>query len=198
MFVLICGLLMFFSVHSWPMVPRLRRRLVGIAGENGYKLLFSALSVIGLALIVIGYGEARTLGRANPQLWVPPNWTRHLVYLLMLPAIILLVAAYVPARIRDRARHPMLAAIKIWALAHLLVRGDLASLLLFGSFLAYGVVDRISVKRRDAPGPLGSRAGTARGDAIVVAIGLAAYALTIGWLHGWLIGIPLMGLRVAP
>jgi uncharacterized membrane protein len=89
-------------------------------------------------------------------------------------------------------QHPMLAAIKLWALAHLLVRGDLASLLLFGSFLAYGVYDRISVKRRDAFGPLGTRTGTMTGDMAVLVLGIAAYAFMLVWGHGALIGVKLL------
>jgi uncharacterized membrane protein len=145
----------------------------------------------------MGYGMAsRAPASINPQLWVPPTWTRHVAYLLMLPAMILIVAAYVPSRIRDRARHPMLAAIKFWAFAHLLVRGDLAGVLLFGAFLAWAVVDRISVKRREAAGapalgPLGARTGTAQGDMIAIIVGLAVYAFMMIAGHAWLIGVPL-------
>ena len=111
----------------------------------------------------------------------------------MLPAMILLVAAYVPSRIRSAVGHPMLAAIKIWALAHLLANGDLASLVLFGSFLVWVVVDRISVKRRGALGPLGSATSTSPiNDLIVVGVGLALYAVMLVWGHRWLIGVPLL------
>jgi uncharacterized membrane protein len=98
----------------------------------------------------------------------------------------------VPSRIRTAAKHPMLAAIKLWAVSHLLVRGDLASIVLFGSLLAWAVYDRISVKRRGALGPLGAKAGTLTGDMVVLAGGVAAYVffLTIG--HYRLIGVPLI------
>ena len=88
--------------------------------------------------------------------------------LLMLPALVLLVAAYVPSRIRTAVRHPMLASVKLWAFAHLLTNGDLASVLLFGSFLAYGVYDRISVRHRVALGPLGTASGGMAQDAIAI------------------------------
>jgi uncharacterized membrane protein len=192
MLKLLSGLILFHGIHLVPTRTGLRASMVERLGRSGYMGLFSFASLIGLILIVIGYGDMRGLARANPQLWVPPTWTRHLVYLLMVPAMILLVAAYVPSRIRDRVRHPMLASIKLWALAHLLVRGDLASLLLFGSFLAYGIYDRISVKKRQALGPLGDRPGTARGDIIVIGVGLVVYAFMLFVGHGALMGVPLL------
>ncbi len=102
-------------------------------------------------------------GRLNPEIYTPPIWLRHITLLLMWPSMILLVAAKVPSRIRTMAKHPMLVGIKLWAFAHLLANGDLASLILFGSFLAWAVVDRISVKRRAALGPLGTRRAGSRG-----------------------------------
>ena len=101
-------------------------------------------------LIVLGYHKLQIMPGKNPQLWNPPVWSRHLAFVLMLPSFVLLVAAYVPSRIRTAVKHPMLAAVKIWAFAHLLANGDLGSLVLFGSFLAWAVYDRISVKRRAA------------------------------------------------
>lgn len=198
MWTLLAGLGIFHAIHLVPTRVGLRDSLIDRLGRNGYLGLFSLVSLVSLALIVIGYGEMRGLARANPQLWIPPTWTRHVTYLLMLAAMILLVAAYVPSRIRDAARHPMLASIKLWALAHLLVRGDLASLLLFGSFLAYAVYDRISVKHRGARGPLGDAKGTARSDVIVVAVGLLAYAGMLFGGHAALIGVPLMRASFAP
>jgi uncharacterized membrane protein len=192
MTTLALGLALFMLLHLTPTVPSVRTSLRARLGSSGYTATFALLSLVGLALIVIGYGEARTLGRANPQLWVPPQWTKHIALTLMLPAMILLVAAYVPSRIRTLTKHPMLAAVKLWALAHLLVRGDLASVLLFGSFLAYGIYDRISVERRAALGPLGTRTGTMNGDLIVLALGLAAYAFMLLWGHGALIGVKLL------
>ncbi|GAH13695.1 unnamed protein product, partial [marine sediment metagenome] len=113
------------------------------------------ISLIGFVLIVIGYGKMQVLAGKNPQIWVPPAWTTHIVLPLMIVSMILLVAANVPSNIKRIVKHPMLLGIKIWAFAHLLANGDLASMVLFGSFLAYAVFDRISVKRRVAPaGPL--------------------------------------------
>ena len=119
---------------------------------------FAVVSLIGFALIVLGFHKLQLHPGKNPQLWDPPMWTRHIALALMLPAMIALVAAYVPSHIHTMLKHPMLVAIKIWALAHLLANGDLASLVLFGSFLAFAVYDRISVKRRGAPGAARRRA----------------------------------------
>jgi uncharacterized membrane protein len=189
MATLLAGLILFLGVHLIPTRPALREALRGRFGAGGYQGLFSLLSLAGLVLIVMGYGEVRGLARANPQLYVPPAWGRHVAMLLMALSFVLLAAAYIPSRIRDRAQHPMLAAIKLWAFSHLLVRGDLASALLFGAFLAWAVYDRISVKHRNAPGPLGTVRGTARGDVLAVAAGLGAYALTLIWAHGALFGV---------
>ena len=151
---------------------------------------------MGLVVIVLGFHKLQLHPGKNPILWEPPVWTRHLAVALMLPAMILLVASLVPSRIRTATRHPMLIAIKIWALAHLLANGDLASLLLFGSFLAFAVYDRISVKKRGARGPLGAASpSSALNDVLVIVIGLALYAWILLVGHQWLIGVaPMPGL----
>jgi uncharacterized membrane protein len=180
MWMLVGGLALFFAAHLIPTRPQLRARLVARIGSGPYSGLFALVSLVALVLIVIGYGQMQGLGRENPQLWVPPPWTRHLTMLLMIPALVLLVAAYVPSRIRTALRPPMLIPVMLWALAHLLANGDLASVLLFGSFLAYGVFDLISASRRAALGPLGRAPGSAAGDAAAIVGGLALYALLFG------------------
>jgi uncharacterized membrane protein len=192
MWKLIGGLVLFFAAHLIPTRPALRARLVGRLGSGPYGVLFALVSLAALVLIVMGYGQMRGLGRANPQLWVPASWTRHVTMLLMLPAMVLLVAAYVPSRIRTALRHPMLIAVMLWAFAHLIANGDLASVLLFGSFLTYGVYDMVSANQRAALGPLGGARGSAAGDAAAVAAGLALYALLLVWGHQMLTGVPLL------
>jgi uncharacterized membrane protein len=192
MAMLVCGLALFFIVHLVPMLPSLRAGLVERLGAGPYRGLFSVVSIAGLVLIVLGYGQMQGLGRGNPELWTPPTWIKHVVLLLMIPALILLVAAYVPSRIRTAVRHPMLAALAIWAFAHLLANGDLASLLLFGSFLAFAVIDRMSVTTRASPGPLGGAKGGALHDMAVIALGLALYLLILFWGHAKLTGVPLL------
>lgn len=192
MALLIGGLALFFVVHLVPMLPSLRAGLMRQLGAGPYRGLFSLASIAGLVLIVMGYGQVQGLVRGNPELWTSPLWIRHLVLLMMIPALVLLVAAYVPSRIRTAVGHPMLTAIMIWAFAHLLANGDLASLLLFGSFLAFAVVDRVSVAARGATGPLGNASGGVMQDVLAVMGGLALYALILLWGHRLLTGVPLL------
>lgn len=192
MWLLLVGLGLFFVAHLVPTRPDLRARLVARFGAGRYSGLFSVVSLVALAMIVWGYGRMQGLARGNPQVWDPPAWSKHVTMLLMVPALILLVAAYVPSRIRNAIGHPMLIAIMLWALGHLLANGDLASLLLFGSFLAYAVYDRISVGQRHALGPLGEAKGGLPGDVAAIAGGLVLYALLLFWGHQKLTGVPLL------
>ena len=185
MTLFLVGLIVFLGVHLVPTRPGFRDGLVARFGEKGYQGLFSVVSLAAFVLMIYGYSQAPFV-----EVWWPPLWTRHITELLMLPAFILIVAAYVPSRIRTAAKHPMLASIKLWAVAHLASNGDLASMLLFGGFLAYAVYDRISVKRRGALGPLGTAQGSIRGDLTVIFVGLAAYVVFALWLHTILIGVP--------
>lgn len=191
MMALIVGLALFLGIHLLPTNPALRDGLVARFGAGTYKIGFSLISLIGLVVIVLGYYKMQHLypGK-NPVLFEPPVWTRHITLALMLPAMIFLVASQIPSRIRNGVRHPMLLAIKLWALGHLLSNGDVASLLLFGSFLAYAVYDRISVKKRGALGPLGAKQpGSILNDVLVVVIGVALYAALIFGGHAWLFGV---------
>lgn len=192
MLLLTLGLLIFFAIHLVPTSPALREGLIERFGAGGYKIIFSVFSLVGFALIVFGYHKLQINPGKNPVLWDPPSWTRHIAFLLMIPAFILLAAFLIPSRIRVAAKHPMLGAIKFWALAHLITNGDLGSLVLFGGFLAYAVYDRISVKHRSAPSPLGGGTGGPMNDVLVVVAGLAMYALMLFWGHGALIGMPLV------
>ncbi|KZM50358.1 NnrU family protein [Labrenzia sp. OB1] len=191
MVLLVAGLILFLGVHLVPTRPSLRSGVISRFGENGYKGAFSLISAAGFILIVYGYGAARFDG--SPLLYDPPVWLRHVTLLLMIPVFIFLVAAYVPCRIRNALKHPMLVAIKLWALSHLLANGDLASVLLFGSFMAWAVFDRISVKRR---GPGAGRPDFVSGDPGkwsdigVILAGLTLYGLFVWKLHALLIGVP--------
>ena len=147
MTLLIAGIVVFLGLHLLPTLPGLREKLVSRFGENGYKALFSLVSVAAFVLLVYGFAKAPVI-----QVWSPPAWTHWVAIVLMLPALILLVAAYVPGRIKARLKHPFLVAIKTGALAHLIANGDLASIILFGSFLAYAVYDRITLKGREERG----------------------------------------------
>ncbi len=190
MMVLIVGLILFLGVHLLPTSPELRDSLKERIGDTPYRILFSVLSLAGLVIIVLGFHKLQLHPGKNPILWEPPIWTRHIAVALMLPAMILFVASVIPSRIRTATRHPMLIAIKTWALAHLLANGDLAALLLFGSFLAFAVYDRISVKKRGATGPLGNaRPAGVLNDVLVIVIGVGLYAALLFGGHQWLIGV---------
>lgn len=187
--VLIAGLVVFLGVHSVSIVADpWRQRMVAAMGELPWKALYSVVALVGFVLMVWGYGLAR---QEPVVLYVPPSWLRHLNMLLMLPVFPLLLAAYLPGRISAAAKHPMLAAVKLWALAHLLVNGMLADVLLFGGLLAWAVVDRISLKRRAEPS-VPRLPATKANDVIAVVGGLVLYGAFVAWLHGALFGVPLM------
>ncbi len=190
MWMLVAGLVLFVGTHLVTTRTYTRRDAIARLGEGGYKGLYSLSVAVGLVLIIVGYGRAQ-LG-ANPLIWTPPAWGRHLNMLLMLPVFPLLAAAYLPGRISAAVRHPMITAVKLWALAHLLVRGDLASLVLFVGLLAWAVVDRISLKHREAAGLVTIKSGPARNDAIAIVVGLAIYVIFFKWGHAALIGVPLI------
>lgn len=192
MLQLLLGLLIFIGIHLLPTQTELRRGLVGRFGENAYKGVYSLVALAGLALIVFGYHKVQLMPSKSPQLWVPPHWGRHAAMALMLPVFPLLVAAYLPGRISAAVRHPMVTAVKFWALAHLFVSGDAASLLLFGGLLAWAVYDRISLKKREQAGLVQIKSGPVTNDIIAVVVGLGLYAVMLKWGHALLIGVRLM------
>jgi uncharacterized membrane protein len=188
--VLILGLVLFLGTHGFAMARRPRAQLIERFGEGPYKIGFTVLSFVGITLVSIGYG----LYRAEDYLdvWYPPVAMRHLSLILVWIAFVMFVAAYLPGRIKATLKHPMLAGVKIWALAHLLSNGDIGSILLFGSFLAWAVAARISVKRRDEVRVHGGEAAAPAGwrnDLLAVGIGTAAYLAFAIWLHPRLIGV---------
>jgi len=191
MALLIVGLVLFFGVHSIAIVaPSLRADAIRRVGERGWKGGYALLSAAGLVLICYGFALAR---HAPVILYSPAPWLRHVAFLLMLPVFPLLIAAYLPGRIKTAAKHPLLFASKCWAFSHLLANGGLADVLLFGGFLTWAVADRISLKRRAAPQVLRTAGPGPWNDLIAVLLGLAIYALMIGWLHARLFGVSPLG-----
>ena len=181
MSLLVAGLVLFLGIHAVPMFPAFRTTLTEKLGENGYKGVFSLVSAAGLALTVYGYGEARFEGA--PVLYDPPFWLRHVTMLLMVPV----------SKIKKVLKHPMLVAGKLRAVSHLLANGDLASVLLFGGFFLWAVLDRFSIKKRDPLAAQGPAAGGEPGrysDVWVILIGLVLYGLFVWKLHALLIGVP--------
>ncbi|MDJ0930855.1 NnrU family protein [Breoghania sp.] len=185
--ILILELALFVATHLIPARPALRDALVRRLGGVGYRAAFGVVALIGFVLIVYGYGLAHAQGVL--VLYYPPAWPRHIAMLLLLIAFILLPAAYLPGKIKATVKHPMLVAVKTRAFAHLLVNGDAASLVLFGTFLAWAVYDRISLKHRPAPAPV---KGAVRNDILAVVIGVIVYAAFVWKLHLWLIGVPVI------
>jgi uncharacterized membrane protein len=189
--VMILGLVLFFGVHTLTTQRDLRGRFIDGMGEGGYKIAYSLFSAVGLALIIWGFARYRATGWID--VWYPPTFLKHITIALMLPAVILVVASYIRGRIYTTLKHPMLAGIKLWAAAHLLANGDLGSIILFGSFLAWAVFDRISLKHRaDAGGPP-IPVGGAGNDAIAVAVGVIAYVALAFAFHPVVIGVPIVG-----
>jgi len=193
--VMIAGLAVFLGTHVFTTRREARAALIARLGEGPYKLLYSLVAALGLVLIGYGYGDYR----ANDWIavWEPPAWTRHVAVLLMWPAVIAILAAYLPGRIKATLKHPMLVGVKLWAFAHLIANGDLGSIVLFGSILAWAVFDRIAVKRRGDPLPI-ARAGAWKNDLLAVVAGTILY-LALGLVfHPVVIGVPAFAARVAP
>jgi uncharacterized membrane protein len=189
--VMILGLALFLGVHTLTTQRKVRAQIIATAGEGGYKIGYSLVSAAGLALIVWGFAHYRATGWID--VWNPPVAFRHVAVGLMLPAVILVVASYVRGRIYTTLKHPMLAGVKLWAAAHLLANGDLGSIILFGSFLAWAVFDRISLKHRSDAGAPPIPVGGAANDLIAVAVGIVAY-LALGFaFHPVVIGVPVFG-----
>jgi len=189
--VMIAGLVLFLGVHTLTTQRAARARLIASIGEGGYKAFYALAALAGLALIVWGFAHYRAAGLI--ELWTPPRALKHLTEVLMLPAVILVVAAYLRGHIYTTVKHPMLAGVKLWAAAHLIANGDLGGIVLFGSFLGWAVFDRISLKRRtDTGSPPIPVAGWGN-DAIAVAIGIVVY-LALGFaFHPVVIGVPVFG-----
>ena len=186
------GLVLFFGLHLFTGI-RDRTPEKDIRARMGYGLymgLYSVLSLLGLALIIYGYAETRGLG----YLYTPPIWAKHLNLLIMVPALILLVASQLPTgHLKKWTRHPMLVAVKLWALGHLLANGELNSVLLFGTFLFYAIIDRILVKRRGDNGPGADVQVQTLMDIVSVVLGLALWVGLAVWLHPILFGVPALG-----
>jgi len=189
--IMILGLAAFIAPHVFVTRRGARQAVIERVGEGAYKALFSLISILGV--ILIGWGFARYRATGWIDVWPPPVWMRHVTVALMWPAIIFVVAAYIPGNIKRRLKHPMLVGVKLWAFAHLLSNGDLGSIVLFGGILAWAVFDRISLKRRTDPGGPPIPVGGWRNDAIAIGVGTAVY-IALGLLfHPLVIGVPVFG-----
>ena len=188
MAILILGLVLFLGVHSIRIVADgWRTATIARIGEKPWKGLFALASLASFALIVWGFGLAR---RSPVFLWEAPIGMRHLAGALMLVSFILLIATYVPRNaIKAKLHHPMVLAVKVWAVAHLLANGNLADVVLFGALLAWAVFSFRAARQRDRVAGTVYPAGTAQGTAITVVVGVALWALFAFWAHGLLFGV---------
>ena len=185
MTLLILGLVLFLGTHSISIFADPLRDSLAAKSEIGWKAIYGLLSLAGIVLVAKGYADARM---TSAILYTTPAWMSHVMAVLMLPVFILFFAPYLPGRISTAAKHPQLVAVKLWAFSHLLVNGSVADVLLFGSFLAWAVVDRISLKRRATRSVPGLPEAN-RNDVIVVILGLLVYVAFVKWLHLNLIGV---------
>jgi uncharacterized membrane protein len=188
---MILGLVLFLGAHTLTTQRELRARFIASMGEGGYKIGYALVSLAGVALIVWGFAHYRATDWID--VWDPPKAFKHITVALMLPAVILVVAAYIRGRIYTSLKHPMLAGIKLWAAAHLLANGDLGSIILFGSFLGWAVFDRISLKHRADQGAPPISLGGLGNDAIAIVVGIVAYLALAFAFHPVVIGVPVMG-----
>ena len=195
--IMILGLVLFLGTHTLTTRRGARASLISSMGEGGYKIAYSLVSVAGIALIAYGFSRYRAAGYID--VWegaVSPGVLRglkHTTVALMLPAAILLVAAYLRGRIYIAVKHPMLTAVKLWAAGHLLANGDLGSIILFGSFLAWAVYDRISLKSRSDAGAPPIPVGGVGNDVLAVIIGVIVYVAIVFAFHPVVIGVPVVG-----
>jgi uncharacterized membrane protein len=189
--VMILGLMLFFGVHTLTTQRDLRAGVVASVGEGSYKIGYTLVSVAGLALVTWGFANYRATGWI--EVWNPPTAFKHITVALMLPAVILVVASYIRGRIYTTLKHPMLTGVKLWAAAHLLANGDLGSIILFGSFLAWAVLDRISLKRRPDSGAPPIPVGGPGNDLIAIAVGVVAYLALAFAFHPVVIGVAVVG-----
>jgi len=189
MLTLVAGLVLFLGIHGVAIINEpWRDRMAARMGEIAWKSLYGVVALAGLILIIQGYSAARF----EPMvLYSPPTWLRHLTFPVLLLVFPLLFAAYFPGRIKAAVKHPMLLAVKLWALTHLIANGTLADVLLFGAFLAWAVVEWVSLERR-APRTVPVAAALKRNDLIAVLGGLVIYVVFAAWLHEVLIGVPVV------
>jgi uncharacterized membrane protein len=186
MTLFIAAILIFFAIHLVPTMADLRGRLIAQLGKQNYRVSFAVLSTASLILLIYAFAKAPVV-----TFWTPTSWTRWIAIVLMWPAFVFMVAAFVPGKIKAMLKFPFLVAIKTWAFAHLIANGDLASMILFASFLAYAVYDRISLKTGRQPTSLIDFEGPVKplNDAVVIVFGTVLYVLVLLWLHKLVIGV---------
>ena len=193
MATLVLGLVIFLGLHSTRIVAEGgRAKAIARLGEGPWKGVYSLLSLIGFALIIWGFGQARWNAA---ELWTPPIWTRHTNILLMLISLIL-IGAYIfkKSHIAVAVHHPMVWGVAIWAAGHLIANGSAADLLLFGAFLVWAGADLVSAYGRDARNSVVYPEPNWGATIGAVALGVVLWIALLGGLHLWLFGVsPMAG-----
>jgi uncharacterized membrane protein len=191
--IMIAGLAVFIGAHVFVTRREARGRMIARVGELPYKAGFSIAAIAGVVLIAFGFGYYRDTGWID--IWHPPHWTRYVADVLMWIAFVCAVGAYIPGNIKLRLKHPLLVALKLWALAHLIANGDLGSIILFAAILAWAAYDRVSLRYRadTAPTLAAFTPGGTTNDAVAVVIGTIIF-LAFGYVfHPLWIGVPVFG-----
>lgn len=183
MTILIVGLVLFFAVHFVPSMTGLKQALTGRFGTNGYRGVFSVVATLGLVLIIWGFSRAEWI-----DVYEPPWWGRYLTMTLVLVAFICMAAFNLRGRIKRALRHPMLIGITIWGIGHLFANGDLASVLLFGSFVVFGILDIFLANAQNRVAVFEVKP---MHDVLAVIVGTGAYVVFL-FLHPYVIGVPVI------
>lgn len=183
------GLALFLGIHlTRALAPNWRNAQMARIGEKGWKGLYTLVSLVGFGLILWGYSQARL---QPVVLWAPIRGMNHLAALLVLVAMILMAAAYVPRNhFKARLQHPMTLSVKVWALAHLLANNTLADVMLFGSFLVWSILVFRAARRRPAPAVA---APNVAGTLATIAVGFALWAFFAFWAHAAWLGVAPLG-----
>jgi uncharacterized membrane protein len=189
MLSLVLGLVLFLGIHLFQsLAPQARHNAIARWGPMGFKALYAAVALLGFYLLVQGYGQARL---EPVVLWSPPRGLQMATILLMWVAMIFLVATYIPSNhIKAKLRHPMTLSVKVWALGHLLIKGNLADVVLFGGFLIWSVLVFRAARQRDRQSLLSAPEGKWLGTVLTVVVGTGVWAaFFMGGLHVWLVGV---------
>jgi uncharacterized membrane protein len=189
--ILVLGLAIFIGGHAVTMRRGIRERLIERLGIVPYKIVYSLVAAAGLFLI--GWGFVRYRASGMITVWSPPHGMRHATIVLMWLSLVCVAAAYSPGHIKKTLKHPMLVGVKLWAFAHLLTKGDLGSMVLFGSILAWAVVDRVSLKHRTDPGAPPIPIGGLKNDVVALVAGTLLYLAIAFVFHPVFIGVPVFG-----
>jgi len=182
--LMILGLALFFAPHLTPTIPAARNRLIAVIGMMPYKGIVALISLAGLALVAVGKGNAPFI-----PVWEPLSWSYMVTNLCMLLALFCLVSYRMPSNLNRFTAHPMLWGIVLWSGGHLFTNGDRASMLLFGSFFVYSLVDMYSANRRGARPS--DQSMPFRHDAMNAVISTVLYVL-IANLHPYFTGFELV------